>query len=277
VFDCQVGEWIASKLGLPHAVHLHYTIGPWLRAQPLQRLKSCDLLFCVSHFIAEQARSHGVNPDRIVVLHNTLGESELAAKPRVFTSVDPGSVTIGQVGRMAPGKGFSDTLSAFCQLRSRLPSVKLVLVGDGPERPQLEAFARKHELDSSSVRFTGWRSDIRALLSQMDVFVFPSRNEPFGMALLEACAAGVPAIAYREGGVPEIIVDQESGLLVPPGDLEALANAMLDLCQDPEKRERLSRGAQERARTAFSPRAAAAAFSAGLRRLAKEGSDNSIA
>jgi glycosyltransferase involved in cell wall biosynthesis len=124
-------------------------------------------------------------------------------------------------------------------------------VGDGELRPALEAQALRLGL-GAQVHFTGWRDDVPALVALGDLFVLPSLNEPFGRVLIEAMATGKAVVATAAGGVPEIVVHGETGLLVPPGDPGALAAAVRELLDDAPRGARLGAAGRRRAETVFS-------------------------
>src|SRR5262249_4177146 len=134
--------------------------------------------------------------------------------------------------------------------RSR-PDARLVLVGEGPERPKIEDQVRRLGV-AAGVRFLGLRQDVARLLRATDLFLLTSVSEGIPLTVLEAMAAGLPVVATRVGGLAEVVVDGETGLLAPPGDDAALAGAVLRLAADPGARRRMGRRGQERAHTVFS-------------------------
>jgi glycosyltransferase involved in cell wall biosynthesis len=183
--------------------------------------------------------------------------------------IDGEALLVLSVGRLSKEKGHDVLIEAFAQVADRLPRARLMMVGDGPERKALEEKSRCPSLESLSGRwgrgglgqpgtansarvlFPGHRDDVARLLAAADLFVLPSRYEGFGLAVLEALAAGVPVIASRVGGVPEIIRDGIDGRLVPGGDAGALAEAIAGLFADAAARDRLGQAGQRRAQ-AFS-------------------------
>jgi glycogen(starch) synthase len=151
------------------------------------------------------------------------------------------------IGRHVEQKGFDVLIEAFAA--SGLESHDLLLAGDGPERQNLEGLARKLRLDGR-VKFLGRadRATAVALFRGCAFFVLPSRQEPLGIVNLEAMAAGKAVIASRTGGVPEIVADRETGLLLPPGDAGALAKGLRGLAEDDALRERLGAAGRVRVR-----------------------------
>jgi glycosyltransferase involved in cell wall biosynthesis len=168
-------------------------------------------------------------------------EERRALRLRLF---DP---LLGAVGRLSPEKGHVHLVRALPAILAAFPQAGLVLAGDGPERRGLEAEARRLGLDDR-IEFLGHRRDVHRILASLDLFVQPSLYEGFGLSLLEAMAAGLPVVASRIGGIPEIVDDGESGVLVPAGDPEGLAAAAVALLRDPQRARRLSETAAARAR-----------------------------
>ena len=142
-----------------------------------------------------------------------------------------GPVVIGTLGRLHDNKGIDVMLRAFAQLRDRDVAARLRIAGDGPERPALRAMATDLGLDNQ-VEFTGWVSPAADYLATLDLFVLPSRVEPFGLVVAEAMAAGAPVIASRIDGPKEILKDGALGRLVAPEDDAALATAIVEAIED---------------------------------------------
>ncbi len=143
-----------------------------------------------------------------------------------------------------PLKRIDDVVRIFARVRARLPEARLLLVGDGPARPEIEALAAELGV-AQAVSFLGEQADLVPLLQQADVFVFPSETESFGLAALEAFACGVPVVASRTGGLPELIDEGVTGFLRPVGDVPALADAVLALLGDRPGWGRMSAAARE--------------------------------
>jgi len=154
---------------------------------------------------------------------------------------------IGSVGMLTAWKGQDILLQALPQIRAHIPEVQALIVGDAPFESDKPFVQKLHDLVEDlnlqeSVVFTGFRTDILDLMAACDLFVHTSVSpEPFGIVLLEAMAVERPVIASAEGGPCEIIDDGETGILVPPGDPEALAQACISLLQDPCRRQAMGR------------------------------------
>jgi glycosyltransferase involved in cell wall biosynthesis len=150
------------------------------------------------------------------------------------------------VGRLVPIKGFDVAVRALTPLRAVFPKIRLVLVGDGPERSRLEHLAAASG-NLSNLTITGATRDVAPFLAAADVVIAPSRNEGMGRVLVEAMALGKPIVASRVGGVPSVVSDGRSGALVPPDDPAELARTVIELLQDPTRMEAYAKAAAERA------------------------------
>jgi glycosyltransferase involved in cell wall biosynthesis len=197
--------------------------------------------------VAEETREQGLaaqacDPRRTVVIPN-------AVDVRSFHPARGGrwNARIIGIGRFAYPKDFTTLLEAL----ARVPGpCHMVLVGDGPALPAVAAAVQKEGL-SERVELLGARADIPELLSLSDVFVLSSRSEGFPVSILEAMAAGLPAVATDVGGVAEAVEDGETGFLVPPADSEALARALERLVSDADLRRRLGAAGRARALRLF--------------------------
>jgi len=150
------------------------------------------------------------------------------------------------VGRLAEQKGVDVAVRALARVREQVPSAVLVVLGEGPERPRLEALA------GEGVFLPGRVGDPAAWYRRAELLVHPARWEGFGLALLEAMLAGKPVVATRVSSAPEIVADGETGLLVPPDDPDALAQAALSLLADPARAAAMGEAGLARARAEFS-------------------------
>ena len=165
--------------------------------------------------------------------------------------ISPGSLVVGSVGSLVSCKGHAVLVEAMAQVLKTIPNLLCLIVGEGPERSQLESLVRRNEL-TGKVILPGHRDDVPELLSLMNVFVMPSLEEGLGVALLEAMAAGRTVIASKVGGIPEVVTDGQTGILVPPGRPDALAQSLADLLRDPARMTVLGSNAQKAVREKFS-------------------------
>lgn len=221
-----------------------------------------DAAVAVSRAAADRlAQETHLGPETIRVIPNGVeldrfalpgGEEETAARAAVRRELGlaPEAPAVLTPAVLREGKGHEALLEAAARLRERAPGVGLLLAGDGGRREALEALAGRLGV-GDAVRFLGHRDDVPRLLAACDVVALPSRAEALPTALLEAAAAGRPAVATRVGGTPEVVVHGETGLLVEPDDPDALARALADLLLDPERARRLGRAARRRAEERF--------------------------
>jgi glycosyltransferase involved in cell wall biosynthesis len=169
-------------------------------------------------------------------------------------------VTIGFVGRLVAQKGCDHLLSAFATLVAEGAPVQLMVVGDGPLRPDLEARVRDLGL-AGHVEFTGFRSDATTLMASMHIVAVPSLFEPFGIVAVEAMVQARPVVASAVGGLTETVEDGVTGRLVPPGDPQQLADALRDLVRSSSMRAQMGQAARQRALDLFSPERTITAYS----------------
>jgi sugar transferase (PEP-CTERM/EpsH1 system associated) len=191
-----------------------------------------------------------VAPEKVRVVRNGVDAARfmpLVERDRVREEEGYGRTdhVFGAVGRLTPVKDHRTLLEAFHAVSMRRPECRLVLVGDGAERPLLEEQVRQRGL-ADRVRIVGHRVDVTRWLGMMDVFVHPSLMEGMSNAVLEAMAVGLPVVATAVGGNPEIVEHGVGGSLVPPSSPSALADAMLSYCGD--DRMRMAHGAAARER-----------------------------
>ena len=175
------------------------------------------------------------------------GQTEDHASSALQFGIGPHSLVCGTVARLHPQKGIRHLIDAFALLRADFPDLKLLVVGDGPERANLANQATALGV-SQDVIFAGQKNPPVHCLRLMNVFVLPSLYEGFPNALLEAMAALVPVVASDVGGVGELVRHEENGLLVPPGSPSTLADAIRSLLLNPEKAKYMATMAYDRIR-----------------------------
>jgi glycosyltransferase involved in cell wall biosynthesis len=220
-----------------------------------------DQIVCVSDFVARRKVASDLVPEeRVTRVWNSLAIPErardAAQRTRQALGIAGERPVIACACRSVPEKGVAHLLRAFDRLVSRDPGSAsrpvLVYMGNGPILRELEAL-RASLTHAEDILFTGYRDDAVELLEGVDVCVVPSVwQEAFGLAALEPMARGVAVVASRVGGIPEVVVDGETGLLVAPGDDAALEEALRALLADPERRRRLGANGRRRAERHFS-------------------------
>jgi glycosyltransferase involved in cell wall biosynthesis len=168
---------------------------------------------------------------------------------RRLLGADPDEVLVTFVGRLVAIKRVDVLLRAFASLRDTKPPLRLAIVGDGELRDELERLTAELEL-GERVRFVGYWTDMAEIAAATDVAVLSSDNEGTPVSLIEAAAAGVPAVATAVGGVPDVVAPQ-IGILVPAGDAEALAAGVTQLAADATLRERMGQRARAHVRERF--------------------------
>jgi glycosyltransferase involved in cell wall biosynthesis len=207
-----------------------------------------------SEFSARRVEAQAaLAPGTVHVIPNGVADDA----PPLQRPTNKASGLIAGLGRLSAEKGFDIVVRAL----PALPEVTLHLVGDGPERHTLESLADAHGVRQRVV-FAGWQTDFRERLGDFDLVVAPSRFEAFGIAIVEAMLAERAVVASRTGGIPEVVVEGETALLVPPDDPVALAEAIRNLLGDDELRERMGQRGRAHALERFSPDLAARAFEA---------------
>jgi len=162
----------------------------------------------------------------------------------------PADVLIGTTARFTEQKGHAHLLSAATKILTRFPGVHFVFVGDGPLQEPLRQEVNRLGLNPA-VHFLGFRSDMQRVLNAFDLFVLPSLYEGFPNAVLEAMACGLPVVATRVDGTPEAVADRQTGLLVPPKNANALADATIRLLSRPEEMRRMGTAGRKRVEEAF--------------------------
>jgi len=153
-----------------------------------------------------------------------------------------GRILVGQVGSLEHHKGFHVTIDAARQLAQSQPSCHFLLLGDGPQRQALQEYAA----NLPNIEFLGYRDDVGTWLAALDIFVFPSLSEGLGSSILEAMHHGVPVVGSAIGGIPDLVEDGVTGLLVPPASTQSLARTLTTLLTLPALREELARRAKAR-------------------------------
>jgi len=224
-----VSVWGTDVLEAPRLSPFHYLITRYA-------LRRADHITATGLRLAEAAARYAPTGKPVTVVPYGVDLREFRPRHRE----ERPEVVVGAVARLSKEKGLHYLLEAFAAVAGHHPQARLVLAGEGPERKRLERLAARLSL-GERVRFLGEvpHEQVPEVLQGLDVFAMPSTYEGFGVAALEAEAMEVPAVASRIHGIPDVVVDGETGLLVPPRDRQALAAAMERLVTDGDLRRRL--------------------------------------
>ncbi len=243
---------IAAKLaGIP-IVHTEHTTSDYdnYHVKRWQVIES--ILAQFTHTITtvcENVKKHmveksGISSSKIKVVYNAIDIDNFSveidkSKLMQDLSLDENCMTMGSVARFYKNKDHKTLLEAFGLALKQIPNLYLLLVGDGPLKPDIEKLADGLNV-SKNVRFLGNRRDIPQLLKVMDIFVLSSKREGLPIALLEAMASGVPVIVTDVDGNTEVVIDRETGLVVPSNNAEKLAKAIIKLLADKENADKMA-------------------------------------
>jgi glycosyltransferase involved in cell wall biosynthesis len=265
------------RLDLVHANEPHALSSAWLarahRAVPivvsrrialplskgifsLARYRAAARVVAVSDFVRQSVIQSGLPADHVSVIYDGVQiPPEISQSQRDSARTQLGIQReipcIGNVAAFVPEKGHALLLDAFAKLRAQFPESILLLRGEGPEFPNLQTRARQLRL-GDAVKFLPPTIDIEIMFAAMDVFAFPSHEEPLGSALLAAMAHALPVTAISRGGIPEVVEDAKNGLLLHDLDPSAFASTIARLLADREGASRFGSAARETIMTRFS-------------------------
>ena len=239
-------------------------------------MSAAGAVLVVSQSVADYVFQHRQTPEEVHVIPNGVDTNRFCVDTESDNHPSQRGFTVGFVGTLKPWHGVASLLDAFGTLSHEEPSSRLVIVGDGPERERLEQQAAELPAEAGgNIHFTGavQPNEIPALLKSMDVAVapyLPQENFYFSpLKLFEYMAAGLPTVASKIGQIPQLITNGETGLLYPPGDIPALTQALLQLCQQPEICAQMGSAARDMAVSQFTWKAVVTRIldiAAGLRR-----------
>jgi len=245
----------AAWAGVPCVAHVRQEIEP--RRVRQYRMGSVDRLLTVSDQIRETALRGGLSPERVQTCYSGLDLERVprtadGAAVRARHGFDGKTFLVGTVANLFPRKGYEYLLRAVHLAAPDVPTVGCLIVGEGDPayRAGLESLTRELGV-AGRVVFAGFQSDVYPYLAAMDLFVLPSVMEGFGIALLEAMAMGRPVVATKVGGVPEVVEDGVTGVLVPPADPAGLARAIVRLAEAPDGRRAMGEAGAQRVRERF--------------------------
>jgi glycosyltransferase involved in cell wall biosynthesis len=272
-----VGQAIASRAGAAHVLNEHTPLtadGELLPARPHQRLLTRAVAPFVDRVIAVSERQRaplerlGYRGDRIVVVPNGLYDEDVAvardrATVRRKLGLEDGDFAVVCVANLRPEKGARAFVEALRQARRQVPRLRGLLVGDGPERAELEALAGE-----AGVVVLGSRGDAPDLIAASDALCLLSDAEALPISILEAMALARPVVTTDVGGTAEAVAHAETGLVVQPGDVGAAAGALARLAVQPEWARELGERGRERQRERFSGEAMVAGYERALAEVA---------
>jgi len=244
----------ASAVATAHGWTANSTRARLYEALEKRLLRRFNGVIACSEFMRRDLLGLGIAPERVPVVYSA-SELPPTGDGREFrrtAGLGEELFLIGTLGRLSREKGQGTLIEALREVRTHFPGAAALLAGEGPDRPTIEGEARRMGL-SGAVTFMPSLSRPRlgSFFEAIDLFVLPSMRENLPLALIEAMHAGRPVVATAVGGVPELIEHGVTGLLVPPGDPEALARAIIDLAKDEALRERLASEARLRAGERF--------------------------
>jgi glycosyltransferase involved in cell wall biosynthesis len=230
--------------------------------RPIYRFvaRTCARVVGPSNAVVTALASAGIPADKLLTVYNGIDLERFIPQQAIRRATRSGlglmedEPAVGLMGQMLPYKGHATLVAAAPRVLAQVPKARFFFVGaleNPPYEAQIKTLARQHGVESRVV-FTGWRSDIQAVLQAMDVVVVPTLTpEPAALSLMESMALERPLVASRTGGTPEIVKDGETGILFEPGNVTQLAAAIERLLHDPNLRERLGSAARARVSREF--------------------------
>jgi glycosyltransferase involved in cell wall biosynthesis len=246
-----VGGLVSKLCGIPLRVCSRRVNFPL--NSPLSRLKynwMQESVVTVSVSIRRTLIEGGVRPDLIKVIYEGVDldwvDSQRVPAPEPVNS----GLVVGTVAHLSPEKGHRTLLEAAARVLSRIPDVHFILVGRGELMSSLKAKVEELGIEKK-VTFTGFRSDSEALMKHFDIFCLPSISEGLSSAILVAMATSLPVVATQVGGIPELVMDGKTGILVPPDDAAQLADGLCRVLESPQLREKMGYAGRQRIEEQF--------------------------
>jgi glycosyltransferase involved in cell wall biosynthesis len=214
-----------------------------------------DCFIAASDSIHTGLLNDGIEASKIVTVYEGIDIHRIQAEPLVNIHAElwlpVHAPIVGATGALTSEKGHRYLIDAAGLVVREVPDARFVILGEGDHRPALERQIKELHLDKH-VFLLGFRADVLGFLRSFDLFVMPSLSEGLGTSLLDAMAASRATVATRTGGIPEVVLDGETGLLVPPRDHHALAHAIAKLLKDQKLREQMGTAGFERVQRVFS-------------------------
>lgn len=219
------------------------------------KYRQVDRFICASAAIGRILAGDGIEPDRIVTVHEGVDLLHVADAPPLSIHetfwLPHGAPIVLNVAALVPHKGQRYLIDAFAGVVRKVPDARLVILGQGELQESLTRQVHHHALEKH-VLLPGFRTDVLSLMKTADIFTMSSVMEGLGTSLLDAMACARPIVATDTGGIPEVVVHDETGLLVPPKDADSLADALVTLLKDEERARRYGAAGYERVHRRFS-------------------------
>ena len=255
-----VPHTVRAVAGLSHPIsiiaHVRQETQP--RKVSQYALDRVDSVVAVSHQVEQGILTGGVSPHRVRTHYSGVDCSAMVASEgnrdiRAQHGIPREALLLGTIANLLPLKGYEVMLAALPAILDAMPTVHYLIIGGGGAEygARLKAIAVEQGI-AERVHFVGFQESVASYLSAMDLYVHPSLKEAFGLAVVEAMAMGKAVVATTTGGLPEVVAQGETGLLVPPGDVESLAATVVSLLQDRVRREQMGLCGRARAHERFS-------------------------
>jgi glycosyltransferase involved in cell wall biosynthesis len=274
--DAYVAKALCRRENIPRFLHLHYPVGPWLGPGMVKLIRETPRVVAASDFIRQQAIGAGVNKAPIGVQHSAVPLDRFSvprggSKIRAEFGWSASTPLIASVGRLDPTKKQEVLLKGFAsKVLPKIPSARLLVCGAPYTLDRYDETLKKLAGTlgiSDRVVFPGRRPDVPEILAEAEVFSLPTEVDACPLVFLEAMAAGLPAVAVLSGGVPEMVVHEETGLLSQPGDSDALGEHLLRLLENPDLARRMGEAGKKRVFAEFAPNVAAQRWTAMVERM----------
>jgi len=236
-----LGGLAATGVSIPAVIsrRVDNTESPWIAKL---RYKPFCKIIAISNTIANVLRASGITEERLTVIRSAVDTEQFKTPSdrvafQVEFNLSNTDIVLATIAQLIPRKGHRYMLEAVAQLKNSYPHLKVIIFGQG----SLEAALRKQTAKlglEETVKFSGYRQDLDDYLACLDLLIHPALTEGLGVAALKASAAGVPVVGFAAGGLSEVVANGETGLLVPPKDVEALRVAITKLIEDPALRRK---------------------------------------
>lgn len=245
------------KLFLPSLIligvrRVDFSIGKSIFSKLKYNNKKINSIICISDFIKSVLIKDGVDRNKLVTIRSGADINKFdAIKPsnnfRRNLGVESDQIMVGTIAAFAGHKDYPNLLRAFALVLENLPNTKLCIVGDGPLKNEIYNLSKELKLQNNII-FSGFVDNVGEYLKTFDIFVLASKKEGLGTSIIDALSVGLPIIATKAGGIPELIKNEGNGILVEPKDSNQLADAIIALIKNVDKRKKLSISAQKSAK-----------------------------